>query len=68
VKTIKVSDNIHDKLLELAQKRSISINQLVEEILNVYIMVLVVKNQLRRYLKKTWSYTIMVNVRSAVNN
>jgi HicB family. len=37
VKVIKVSDHVHEKLVELAQKRNISINQLVEEILNAYL-------------------------------
>jgi HicB family. len=32
-----VSDHVHEKLVELAQKRGVSINQLVEEILNAYL-------------------------------
>jgi predicted CopG family antitoxin len=37
VKVVKISDNVYDKLKDLAEKRSISLNQLVEEILNVYL-------------------------------
>ena len=37
MKVVKISDNIHEKLKELAEKRNISINQLIEEILNVYL-------------------------------
>ena len=37
MKVVKISDNVYDKLKELAEKRSISLNQLVEEILNVYL-------------------------------
>jgi len=37
MKVIKISDNVYEKLKDLAEKRSISLNQLVEEILNVYL-------------------------------
>jgi predicted CopG family antitoxin len=37
VKLVKVSDNVYEKLKELAEKRGVSLNQLVEEILNVYL-------------------------------
>jgi predicted CopG family antitoxin len=37
LKVIKISDNVYEKLKELAEKRGLSLNQLVEEILNVYL-------------------------------
>jgi Ribbon-helix-helix protein, copG family. len=37
MKLVKVSDQLHEKLKELAEKRNMSINQLIEEILNVYL-------------------------------
>jgi len=37
MKVVKISDNLHDKLKELAEKRGVSLNQLIEEILNVYL-------------------------------
>jgi Ribbon-helix-helix protein, copG family. len=37
MKQVKVSDQLHEKLKELAEKRGVSINQLIEEILNVYL-------------------------------
>jgi Ribbon-helix-helix protein, copG family. len=37
MKQVKVSDQLHEKLKELAEKRGVSINQLIEEILNIYL-------------------------------
>jgi len=37
MKMIKVSDQLHEKLKELAEKRGISIHDLVEEMLSVYL-------------------------------
>jgi len=37
MKTVKISDDVHEKLSKLAEKRNISLNDLITEILNVYL-------------------------------
>lgn len=37
MKVIKISDHVYEKLKELAEKRQLSINQIVDEIINAYL-------------------------------
>jgi Ribbon-helix-helix protein, copG family. len=52
VKVIKVSDHVHEKLVELAEKRGLSINQLVEEILNTYLYGVSGDKGIKKFLDK----------------